>query len=104
MYEEHGLMSKITNPEVLAFLRSRPLESHTQIVETALYQKLGIPPKCYPQKTKGHKKKPDCRNVVPVKITDPGLIEHVIAQKRAYGICYRHTIESAILSMMRSGK
>lgn len=103
MYEKHGLMSKITNPEALEFLRSKPMESHTQIVETALCLKLGIPTEANPPKT-GHSKKADCRNAVPIKITNQGLIDHVISQKRNFGICYRHTIESALLGMKRAGK
>lgn len=45
MYEQ-GLMVKITNPEVLAFIRAdKADESNTRVVETALCRKLGIPPR-----------------------------------------------------------
>lgn len=104
MYEQ-GLMVKITNPEVLAFIRAdKADESNTRVVETALCRKLGIPPRSYGVYAKklGKRKSTDCRRAVPVKISDPGLIEHVMMQKRVYGICHRHTVESAVLSMKES--
>ncbi len=101
MYEKHGLMSKLTDEKVLAYLRSKSDESHTQIVESALCRKLGIPPKNY-HGGKGRKKSANCRKSLPVKVTSSDLIDHIISQKRLYGICYRHTIESAILNAMRS--
>ena len=105
MYEKHGLMSKITNKEVLEFLRSMPDKTHTEIAETALCRKLGLPPKTYKPKTEGGRRKdPDCRNGLPVKISDQRLVDHVVTQKRLYGILYRHTIESAILNMAQGGK
>ena len=41
MYEKHGLMSKIRNPLVLAYLRSNE-ESNTKLIENALWEKLGL--------------------------------------------------------------
>lgn len=102
MYEQHGLMVKITNPAVLAYMRSKD-ESHTQIAETALCSKLGIPPKNYSPKKQGKSKSRDCRRAVPVKISDIGLIEHIITQKRTCGISYRHTVESAVLKEIEHG-
>ena len=44
MYEKHGLMSKISNPLVLAYLRRHHEASNTLLIENALRKKLGIPP------------------------------------------------------------
>ncbi len=105
MYEKHGLMSKITNQEVLRYLRSLPNKTHTEIAETALCRKLGLPPKKYHPKTdSGRKKDPDCRNGLPIKISDQRLVDHVVSQKKQYGILYRHTIESAILNVAQGKK
>jgi len=111
MYEKNGLMSKITNAEVLEYLRSIPDKTNVELVEDALCEKLGLPPKIKRHcdssgvvKIPGKKKIPDCRNGFPVKVSDQRLIDHIISQKRNYGILYRHTIESAIINMARRQK
>jgi hypothetical protein len=100
MYEKHGLMAKLSNPMVLAYLRRDNDKTYTELVENALRKKLGKPTKQYPAKTKGNAKIADCRNVVPVKISDQTLIDHIVAQKQLKGISHRYTIESAILKVI----
>ncbi|MDD3165298.1 MAG: hypothetical protein PHS97_05525 [Oscillospiraceae bacterium] len=97
MYYKDGLMVKITNPVVLAYLRTKTGATHTEVVENALCGKLGIPLKPHAPKLRGKRKKADCRNVVPIKVLDRELIDYVICQKKVYGICHRHTVEEAIL-------
>ena len=100
MYEKHGLMSKLSNPMVLAYLRKNENRTHSDLIENALRKKLGKPEKQHPPKTRGNKKETDCRNVIPVKVSDPELIDYIITQKQVHGISYRHTIESAILEII----
>ena len=99
MYEQ-GLMVKITNAAILGYLRSNPEVTNTALAENALCDKLGIPWRSH-KPNKGGYKKNDCRNSVPVKIMDCGLIAHVMGQKANFGISYRHTVEAAILDSMR---
>lgn len=99
MYEKFGLMVKVSNPDVIAYLRQHQEQSNTLLIENALREKLGIPPKVYSNALRGRKKNsPDCANRIPVKISDKDLIEHILRQKKNYGICQRHTVESAVLS------
>ncbi|MGE4300867.1 MAG: hypothetical protein AB7F40_04600 [Victivallaceae bacterium] len=77
--------------------------TNTAIAENALCDKLGIPRRNHKPNTVGYKKH-DCRNSVPVKIMDSGLISHVMGQKSNFGVFYRHTVETAILDMMRREK
>lgn len=100
MYEKHGLMSKLSNPMVLAYLRKNENRTHSDLIENALLKKLGKSEKQHPPKTRGNKKETDCRNVIPVKVSDPELIDYIIAQKQVHGISYRYTIESAILEII----
>ena len=97
MYEKHGLMSKLSNPLVLAYLRRHREASHTRLIEIALRKKLGLAPKEYGPEKRGREKVSDCRNSLPVKVTDPQLIDHLITQRKVFGICHRHTIENAVL-------
>ena len=100
MYEKNGLMSKLRDPMVLAYLRKNSTRTHSDLVESALRKKLGMPQKEHAPKTRGNHKFIDCRNVVPVKVSDPVLIDHIVAQKQLKGISHRHTIESAILKVI----
>ena len=101
MYEKHGLMSKIRNPLVLAYLRSNE-ESNTKLIENALWEKLGLSQKKEESKkyVRGRKKSPDCRNAVPVKVVDPALVDYLITQRKVLGISHRYTIENAILEKL----
>lgn len=100
MYEKHGLMSKISNPLVLAYLRKHREASNTLLIENALRKKLGIPPVRVGNGRQGRNKNVRCRNLTPVKVTDPALIDHLITQRRVSGISHRHTIESAVLELI----
>ena len=100
MYEKHGLMSKLSNPVVLSYLRRHHEASHTRLIEIALRKKLGLPQKEYGPENRGRVKVEDCRNVLPVKVVDRELVDHLIAQRRVYGISHRHTIENAVLEMV----
>lgn len=100
MYEKHGLMSRLSNPVVLAWLRKHTEASHTQLIENALRRKLGLALReCKPEK-RGRSKIAECRNDLPVKVKDPQLVDHLITQRRVYGVSHRHTIESAVLDMV----
>ena len=99
MYEKHGLMSKISNPLVLSYLRKHREASNTLLIENALRKKLGIPP-VSGNGRQGRNKNVRCRNLTPVKVTDPTLIDHLITQRRVSGISHRHTIESAVLEVI----
>lgn len=103
MYEKHGLMVKITNPEVIAYLRNNPDTPNKQLIEAALREKIGIPPKVY-QPHHGRKKVPDCINVFPVKIKDRDLVEYILFQREKFGILQKHTVESAVLQKMEREK
>ena len=103
MYEKEGLMSKLSNPMVLAYLRRHNDRSNTDLIESALRKVLGLPPKEYAPRIRGNNKMVDCRNVLPVKVSDPKLIDHLVAQKRLWGISHRHTIENAILKVISEG-
>ena len=104
MYEKHGLMSKLTNPTVLAYLREQKDKKNIELVENALRLKLGIPPKRYSARNHKINKKIGCDNAMPVKVFDPDLVAHILNQKNRYGISYRFTIESAILNMIGSNQ
>lgn len=99
MYEKHGLMSKISNPLVLSYLRNQS-ESNTRIIERALRKKLGIQidPECC--ESRGRKKDVDSRNKIPVKVVDPMLVKYLISQRKIHGVSHRYTIENAILEMI----
>ena len=104
MYEKHGLMSKISNPLVLAYLRGHD-GSNTLLVENALRKKLGLPLAVRTPRHIGRNKKTDCRNAVPVKVTDPRLVDHLVSQRKLHGISHRYTIESAVLeAIVEEGK
>lgn len=100
MYEKHGLMSKIRNPLVLAYLRDHNGKSYTSQIESALWKKLGKIPKEKECENRGRKKISDCRNCVPVKVIDPELVDYLISQRTVCGISHRHTIENAILEVI----
>ena len=100
MYEKHGLMSKIGNPLVLAYLRKHLEASNTLLIENALRKKIGIPIVPVGDGRTGRNKNVDCHNLTPVKVTDQTLIDHLITQRRVSGISYRHTIESAVLEVI----
>lgn len=100
MYEKNGLMVKVSNPMVLAYLRSSEGKTHTDLVESALLQKMGLPPKQEAAMKRGGLKKKDCRNVVPVKIRDRKIIDFIIYMKVVHGVSHRHTVESAILALI----
>ena len=101
MYEKHGLMAKISNPLVIAYLRKHPESSTTLLIENALRKKLGVP--LVPpgdRRGAGRGKSGDCRNDMPVKVTDQALVNHLITQRKVYGVSHRHTIESAVLAVI----
>ena len=100
MYEKNGLMIKISNPIVLAYLRRNNDRTHTDLCESALRKKLRMKPKEHAQKTRGNHKTTDCRNVLPIKVRDIALINHIISQKQLCGVSHRHTVESAILAVI----
>lgn len=100
MYEKHGLMSKLSNPVVLAYLRKHHEASHTRLIEIALRRKLGLAPKKYGPEKRGRVKVETCSNSLPVKIVDQQLINHLITQRRVHGISHRYTIESAVLEVI----
>lgn len=102
MYEKHGLMVRITNPDVLAYLRNNPNVSNKQLIETALREKIGLPPKTYHAQTR--KKAQSCENAMPVKIGDQELVDYIIFQHQRYGILQKHIVESAILEKMEREK
>lgn len=100
MYEKHGLMSKISNPLVLAYLRKHNEASNMLLIENALRKKLGIPLVSPGRERSGRRKDEDCRNTIPVKVVDPRLVDHLITQRRVHGVSHRHTIESAVLEII----
>ena len=100
MYEKDGLMVKIRNPIVLAYLRRNNSRTHTDLCESALRKKLRMKPKVCAVKTRGNDKISDCRNVLPVKVRDIALINHIVSQKQLCGVSHRHTLESAILAVI----
>lgn len=100
MYEKHGLMSKISNPLVLAYLRGNQAESNTRLIESALRKKLGIPRFEHSGSVRGRKKEIDCRNTIPVKVVDPTLVNYLVTQRKVHGISHRYSIENAILEMI----
>lgn len=99
MYEKHGLMVKITNKEVLRFLRSHK-ETNVQLIERALCKVKGIEPRVFKSISK-KPKKGGCENCLPIKISHAPLVQYVIEQKKLHGVCYRHTVESAMLNYIR---
>lgn len=100
MYEKYGLMVKITNPKVLAYLRKHKEQTNVSLIEKALRDMLNIP-YIREASTRGRKKAlPDNCNAMPVKISDQYLIDHVCRQKKEFGICQRHTVETAVLRYM----
>ena len=102
MYEKYGLMVRITNPEVIAYLRSNQNASNKQLIETALREKIGLPPKTYHTQTR--KKEPSCANAMPVKIGDQELVDYIVFQHQRYGILQKHIVESAILEKIEREK
>ena len=100
MYEKHGLMSKLTNPEVLAYLRRHRETSHTRLIEAALRKHLGLEPKKYGAEHRGRHKVLACVNALPVKVRDPYLVNYLVTNRRENGVCHRHVLEKAILAMV----
>lgn len=100
MYEKNGLMSKVRNPLVISYLRINSDRTNTDLVESALCKKLGIPAKTPAVENRGNKKIPGNINCIPVKIRDRRLIDYIISQKQLLGISHRHTVESAILEQI----
>ena len=105
MYEKHGLMVKVTNPDVIHYLRSNPEETNKSLIESALRDMLCISPQP-PQKHQRGKTKafPENANAIPVKISDQYLVDYICNQKKNHGICQRHTVESAVLRYMEKKK
>lgn len=97
MYEKHGLMVKITNPDVISYLRLNPAKTNKYLIESALREMLGIPPQPAQKKLRGRKAFPENANAIPVKIADQYLVDHICNQKKNFGICQRHTVETAVL-------
>ena len=101
MYEKYGLMVKVTNPDVIQYLRSNPEETNKSLIEAALRDMLGIPPQPPQIRFKGKGKAlPDNVNSIPVKISDQYLIDYICQQKQRFGVCQRHTVETAVLRYM----
>lgn len=100
MYEKHGLMSKISNPVVLAYLRGNHSESHTRLIERALRKKLGITMEEKKTESKPRKRENYRSNSTPVKVLDPVLVDYLITQRKVHGASHRYTIENAILEMI----
>lgn len=100
MYEKHGLMSKISNPVVLAYLRGNHGESHTRLIERALRKKLGIPVEEKKTESKSRQKESYRSDTTPVKVLDPVLVDYLITQRKVHGVSHRYTIENAILEMI----
>lgn len=100
MYEKYGLMVKITNKEVINYLRNTRDCSQTSIIENALRKKLGVPLKEGRKRVVRDASENTNTNALPVKINEIGLIEHIMSQKKNYGISYRHTVESAVLEFI----
>ena len=89
MYEKYGLMSQISNPLVIGYLRNH-VDNNTLLVENALRRTLGLPiVENVPSKTR-----------MAVKVTDPRLVDYLVSQRKLHGISHRHTIESAILKLI----
>lgn len=103
MYEKHGLMVRITNPDVIAYLRNNPDTPNKQLIETALREKIGIPPKVYSPYC-GRKKMSNCGNAFPVKISDQDLVDYIIFQNQRYGILQKFIVENAVLEKMEREK
>lgn len=103
MYEKSGLMVRITNPEVLAYLRTNADVTNKQLVEEALREKVGLPPKTYNYR-QTRKKIPECLNGLPVKIGDQNLIDYIVFQHQRYGILQKFIVENAILEKMEREK
>lgn len=104
MYEKHGLMVKVTNPEVISYLRSNPEITNSSLIEAALRDMLCIPPIPLQQNKRKGKSIPENVNDMPVKISDLDLIEYILGQKKKYGICQRHTVETAVLRYIERQK
>jgi hypothetical protein len=104
VYEKYGLMVKVTNPEVIHYLRTNPGETNKSLIEAALRDMLGIPPQPAQRRHRGRKAFPENANAIPVKIADQYLVDHICNQKKNYGICQRHTVESAVLRYMEKKK
>ena len=100
MYEKSGLMVRITNPKVLAYLRNNAEITNKQLIEEALREKVGLPPKNYDNLRPTRKKIPDCLNGLPVKISDQDIIDFILFQNKRYGILQKFIVENAILEKM----
>jgi hypothetical protein len=101
VYEKHGLMVKITNPKVLAYLRKHEDQTNVSLIEQAFCDMLNIPEVYREPKPKGRKKATaDNANAMPVKISNQFLIDYICNQKKTFGICQRHTVETALLRYM----
>lgn len=103
MYEKSGLMVKITNKDVLTYLRNNPDVTNKELIEVALREKIGLPPKKYSYHMT-RKKIPDCANSFPVKIGDQDLIDYIVFQNKRYGILQKFIVESAVLEKMEREK
>lgn len=99
-YDE-GLMSQLKNPVVIDYLRRNHQVSHTWLIENALRKKLGMEQRPYSQCNRGRTNPAeDRRKLLPIKVLDPQLVNHIITQRKVYGISHRYTIESAVLAMI----
>jgi hypothetical protein len=98
-------MVKVTNPAVLAYLRKHKNETNVSLIEDALRDMLGIPPVKDRKPARGNRKAcPENVNAMPVKISDQYLVNHICNQKKNFGICQRHTVETAVLRYMEKNK
>lgn len=105
MYEKYGLMVKITNPDVLAYLRQNTSIPNQQLVEDALREMLNLPiPRRKPRRRTYVKATLKNMNAAPVKISDQFLVDYLVNQKKCYGIMQRHTVETAILRVIERQK
>ena len=104
MYEKNGLMVKLTNPRCIEYIRGRGEDTNSSIVEAALLRKFGFPEKekkrTYASR-RGRKKTPGVSTkAFPVKITDRRIIDEIL-RLREHGVIQRHTVESALLDMIK---
>lgn len=99
-YEKHGLMVKITNPNVVSYFRSVH-ECNTHIAEKAVAKIAGIPYTVPPfQAVKS--KNMHCQNGFAVKINNQEIIDYIVERRQKHGVNHNFTVESAVLKMMRA--
>ncbi len=105
MYKQ-GLMSVLRDRKVLKYLRENK-EPNATLVERALRKAFGLSPRKKSRtmrKRRGRGKKAECRNPLPVKISDPDLIGIVVSRRKREGISHRFQFERAVLDLIAASK